>query len=271
MPSFCPSGFTTSPIKVTSSSVLASKRDLLKFSPFGIGCQSCSSGQVLLRKSNQNMFCLPSYFSQWNQYPSHSLLIPNCKKYLYNLSGTLSSDFSPYQSGVSCHKCLDGFLETVNGLSCHPYSASLSQCLLVDSSNGNCALCDQHYLIVSGVCVSNEIEFCKIAEFNIGVNAVICSSCDDYYYFDYSSNTTGCLPGDLPNCLKFNGDDPLDCLACAEGFVPIPVDGAKRQCIKLEGTHCKSILTTATQLGSNSFQCSECDNGYFLSKLFIFF
>lgn len=269
MPSFCPNGFTSSPIQVTSSSEISSNRDLLKFFPYGIGCQSCSSGQVLLRKPQKSMFCMPSYFAQWNQYPSHSLLISNCKQYKYSNTGTLSADYVPYQSSVKCEKCLNGYLETVDGSSCVAVTSALAQCLLVDSSNGNCTLCSDHYLVQSGVCVPNQIEFCKIAEFSSVNNAIVCASCDDGYFFDFSSNSTGCLPGHLPYCQVYNDNDSLDCLTCQDGYFAVPVDGVKKQCLKLEGTHCKSILTTSTQLGSNQFECTECDNGYFLSKIYI--
>ena len=267
MPSFCRDGFVTNSLQVGLSSGINPIRDMLKFSPFGLGCQTCSSNQeTLVRTSGQAMLCLPSYYAQWNQFPTSTLMISNCKQYAYTLSGTLSGDFSSFQSTPKCAKCLPGYLETVNGLTCHASSSSLSHCLLVDSSNGHCTLCADHYYVLNGQCQPNVIEFCQVSEYDSGASITKCKSCDPGYYFDSGQTTSSCLLGQLSNCKEYASGDGQDCDVCDEGYQPIPVNGSKKQCIRLTGTHCKSILTTSTQLSQNSFECSECETGFFLSE-----
>lgn len=267
MPSFCRNGFVTNSLQVGLSTGIAAIRDMLKFSPFGLGCQTCSSKQeTLIRTKNQTMLCLPSYFAQWNQFPTSTSMISNCKQYSFPLVGTLSADFSSFQSTPKCAKCLPGFLETVNGLTCHASSASLAHCLLVDSSNGHCTQCADHYYVLSGQCQPNTIEFCQVSQYDSGSSSTKCISCDPGYYFNSAESTSSCLPGQLSNCKEYSSGDGQDCSVCEEGYQPVPVNGSKKQCIRLAGTHCETILTTSSQMSQNKFECSECESGFFLSE-----
>ena len=267
MPSYCRTGFLTNSLQIGLSDEISSIRDMLKFVPLNLGCQSCSSNaETLLKVDPQTMLCLPSYYSQWNQFPTNTYMISNCKQYSYELTSTVSSDFAAFQTTPKCAKCLPGYLETVDGRTCHATSTALAHCLLVDSSNGQCALCADHYLIVSGACQANAIEFCQIAEYSTSSSSIECIKCDEGYYYNSSDNATGCLPGKVPNCIEYDSGNKLDCKVCKEGYQSISVGGSNKQCILLTGTKCNSLVVTSTQLASNLFECSECQTGYFLSK-----
>lgn len=264
MPSFCSDGFVANSPQPGLSSEVGALRDLLAFTPLGLGCQSCASpGQTLRKVSQKTMLCVPSYLAQWNQFPAATLLIPNCRQYAYPLTDTLANDFAPFQAAPQCAKCAPGFLETVDGRSCHPVSGSLSHCLLVNSSNGQCTRCADHYFVLSGQCQPNSLEFCEIAAYSTSSSSVVCSKCDAGYYFDSGQSSVGCIPGRLPNCKYYNGSDPEDCVLCDEGFQAVPVLNSKKQCLRLEGTRCQSIATTATEMASNLFKCTQCDPGFY--------
>jgi hypothetical protein len=267
MPSFCASGFLVNSPQPGLSSEIESIRDMLKFTPKGLGCQTCSThNQTLMKISSKRMICMPSYFAQWNQFPTQTLMIPNCKQYSYELTNTLAVDFSEFQAAPKCLKCSVGYLETVDGRSCHAVSASLNQCLLVNSANSECTLCAEHYLVVNGQCQPNQIEFCKTAFYDSLSSSVKCSLCDDGYYYDSGTNATGCLPGMLPHCKVYNASDSLDCDTCEEGYQAVPINGSKKQCLSLKGTKCKAIDISAPNLSSNNFDCLQCEPGYYSSK-----
>ena len=111
MPSFCRLGFAADVPQVTKTSHIFSLRDFLSFSPPTQGCHSCENlGQLSIFSPEQRMICLPSYYVQWNAFPTGSKLIANCDSYEFDLTGTLEADFAPHRSETKCAKCLDGYI-----------------------------------------------------------------------------------------------------------------------------------------------------------------
>jgi hypothetical protein len=183
-----------------------------------------------------------------------------------------------------CLECADGYFISENGNACTPYPQGLNGCkiyktkttckqcdsgkylkedlcLVVEQTvsncvdyedDGICAVCANGYLVRhDGVCVKTIAKDCLVYD-----NINECQSCPQGFGLKREGEVLDCVQISLQNCVKFELEEPYECVQCEPLFYP-----------NSEGV-CEAVATEIKNCLSYSDKdrCEKCQRGSALSQ-----